>query len=114
MTQNQITSRFLQLLVVPILLGAGLVVPFFVIEWINRRAFNEDFPLMLFSFMAIHALLIAFLTVPVLRYLHATKSVRALRPSQWACLLLATGLAAVYVGVVIDQLPCFMGVPNCD
>jgi len=32
----------------------------------------------------------------------------------WTGLLLGVSLTFVYANVVIDQLPCFLGVPNCD
>ena len=41
-------------------------------------------------------------------------SLRALKLGHWAGLVLSAFLACAYVDVVIDQLPCFLGVPNCD
>jgi len=114
MTQNQTSSRIPKPLTLSLMLGAALVVPFFALEWVNRRAFNEEFPLMLFTFMSIHALLIAFLLAPVLQCLQSQRSISALKPSHWVGLLLAAFLIYGYVGVLIDQFPCFMGVPNCD
>ena len=114
MTQNQTSSRIPKSFALSLMLGATLVVPFFALEWVNRRAFNEEFPLMLFTFMSIHALLIGLLLAPVLQCLQAQRNLRTLKIGHWVGLLFAIFLIYGYVGVLIDQFPCFMGVPNCD
>jgi len=91
-----------------------LVAPFIVLQWINRRTFREDFTFVLLTFMSLHALIIVLLLTPALRRLRATKSLRALKLGHWAGLMLGAVLGYAYVDVVIDQLPCFLGVPNCD
>jgi hypothetical protein len=40
--------------------------------------------------------------------------VYALKRGHWTGLLVGLFLGYVYAGVVIDQLPCFLGVQNCD
>lgn len=95
-------------------IGAALVAPFMVLEWVNRRGFHEDFPVVLFTFMSLHALVVVLLSRPALRRLRAERSLAALTPGHWAGLALGAILAYAYVAVVIDQLPCFLGVPNCD
>lgn len=95
-------------------LSAVLVVPLFVLEWWNRREFHEEFPLELFTFMSVHSLLIVLSAAPAVRRLRSERDLRALAFGHWAGLVLSAFLAFVYVGVVVDQLPCFLGVPNCD
>lgn len=97
-----------------LLAGAALVAPFIVMELVNRRAFGEAFPFLLFTFMSLHALLIALMLAPALRRFRAAGSLRALGPGHWAGLLLGVILVFAYANVVIDQLPCFLGVPVCD
>ena len=97
-----------------LLISATLVVPLFILEWINRKTLFEEFPLVLFTFMSLHSLFIVLLLAPALRSLRAEKSLRALTFRQWVGLLLGAVLIFAYVDVVIDQLPCFLGVPNCD
>lgn len=93
---------------------AVLVVPLFVLEWWNRREFREEFPLLLFTFMSVHALLIVLSAAPAVGRLRTARNLRALTFGHWAGLAVSACLAFVYAGVVIDQLPCFLGVPNCD
>jgi len=97
-----------------LLISSGLVGPFIVLQWVNRRTFQQDFPFVLFVFMLLHSLLIVLVVTPALRRLRAEDSLSALKLSHWAGLLLGVFLAVGYVRLVMDQLPCFLGVPNCD
>jgi hypothetical protein len=99
---------------VALLIGAALVAPFIVLQWVNRRAFHEDFPFVLFAFMYLHSLLIVLVLAPALRHLAAERRLSALTRGHWIGLFIGTFLGYVYINVVIDQLPCFLGVPNCD
>ena len=51
--------------VTPLLISSTLVAPFIVLQWVNRRAFHEDFPFVLFTFMSLHSLFIVLLLTPV-------------------------------------------------
>jgi hypothetical protein len=97
-----------------LLISATLVAPFIVLELVNRMTYHEDFPFLLFTFMSLHSLFISLLLTPAVRRLRAERSLRALGFGHWAGLLLGLLLIFVYANVVIDQLPCFLGVPNCD
>ena len=97
-----------------LLISSGLVAPFMVLQWVNRRTFHEDFPFVLFVVMSLHSLFIVLALTPALRRLQAEGSLSALKLSHWAGLVLGVFLAVGYVRVVMDQLPCFLGVPNCD
>lgn len=97
-----------------LLISAALVAPFLVLQLVNRRTFHEDFPVVLFTFMSLHSLFIVLSLTPALRRLRAERSLRALGFGHWAGLLLGVLLVLVYANVLVDQLPCFLGVPNCD
>ena len=95
-------------------ISAALVAPFIVLQWVNRRAMHEDFPFVLFTFMSLHSLFIVLLLMPPLRRFRSARNLRALKLGHWAGLVLSGVLIYAYVNVVIDQFPCFLGVPNCD
>ena len=114
MTRNQAGPGTLKPFVTSLLISSTLVAPFVVLQLLNRRAFREDFPFVLFTFMSLHTLFIVLLLVPALRRLRSERNLRALKLGHWAGLVLSAFLAFAYVDVVIDQLPCFLGVPNCD
>ncbi len=114
MTRDQAGPETLKPFVTSLLISATLVAPFVVLQLVNRRAFHEDFPFVLFTFMSLHSLFIALLLTPALRRLRSERTPRALKLSHWAGLVLSALLIYAYANVVIDQLPCFLGVPNCD
>lgn len=94
--------------------GVVLVAPFAVLELVNRRAYHEEFPFTLFALMSLHSLLIVLLLTVALRRLRTDGSLRALGPGHWAGIFFGVLLIVVYANVVMDQFPCFLGVPNCD
>lgn len=96
------------------LISSALVWPVVALEWITRRTLDEGLPWVLFTFMAIHSLLTVLLLTPAVRQLRAGGGLRALRVRHWAGCVLGVVLAFGYVNLLIDQLPCFLGVPNCD
>ena len=114
MTQDQAAPGTLKSLIPPLLISATVVAPFIVLQLVNRRALHEDFPFVLFTFMALHSLIVVLLLTPALRRLRAERTLRALKLGHWAGLLLGAFLGYVFADVVIDQFPCFLGVPNCD
>ncbi len=114
MPQDQSAPGTLKSFVTALLVSSTLVAPFIVLQWVNRRAPHEGFPFVLFIFMSLHSLAIVLLLTPALRRLRSEGEFRALKLGHWAGFVLAAILVFAYVDVVIDQLPCFLGVPNCD
>ncbi len=114
MTQDQAAPGILKSFVTSLLISSTLVAPFVVLQWVNRRTFHEDFPFVLFTFMSLHSLFIVLLLTPALRRLRSERNLRALKLGHWAGLVLSAFLIFAYADVVVDQLPCFLGVPNCD
>jgi hypothetical protein len=80
--QNQAVPGILKSFRAPLLISAILVVPFFVLEWMNNRTLHEDFPFVLFVFMSLHSLFIVLLVTPALQCLRAERSLRALKPGR--------------------------------
>jgi hypothetical protein len=97
-----------------LLVAAVLVAPFAVLELVNAPGVQEGFPWVLFGFMFVNALLMAVSIAPPARRLLATRNVRTLEPTDWLLLALGVVLSWAYGAVLLDQLPCFLGVPNCD
>jgi hypothetical protein len=113
-TQDQAVPRTLSSFAMSVLISSTLVAPFIVLQWVNHRAFHEGFPFVLFTFMSLHSLLIVLLLTPAMRRLRSEGNLRALTLGHWAGLVLSAFLIFAYANVVRDQLPCFLGVPNCD
>lgn len=113
-TQKQAVPEALRSFVTSLLISSTLVVPFAILQLVNRKAFQEEFPFVFFAFMSLHSLFIALLLTPALQRFRAERNLRALKLGHWAALVLSAILTFAYANVVIDQLPCFLGVPNCD
>ena len=98
----------------PVIIACLLVIPFMILEFVNRRAYSESFPVLLFTMMWLMVFSFAFIFFPTIR------SLRAGRTSSANPFVVVPGLASLLVlawawlGLVIDQMPCFLGVPLCD
>lgn len=91
-----------------------LVLPFMILEWVNHRNLHESFPIALFGFLWLLPMAFIVILVPIVRTVRAgngitTNSINLLFRVAFLALI-----ATVWGWGVIDQLPCFMGVPNCD
>jgi hypothetical protein len=98
----------------PALVSVVLILPFMIMEVINRRNFNEGFPIVLFVILWLLPALFILTVTPIVRNVRVGSSIMA-RP---LLLLLKVVFLAFIVwmwfGIMIDQMPCFLGVPNCD
>lgn len=98
------------------LVGLILVLPFAVIEAVNNTITGRSAPGLIVLFGLLWLLAAAFIVilVPLVRAVRAGGGVAA-NPFH---LLFRVALLALIVmtwaGIVVDQMPCFMGVPNCD
>jgi hypothetical protein len=100
----------------PAIISSFLILPFMALELINRQGLRarEGFPVALFAVLWL---------LPVAFILILGRTARQIRTGDTggrhlitlaagaACLLV---IAWVWGAVVLDQMPCFLGVPNCD
>ena len=86
-----------------------LMAPFIILESATTGGFPRGFPAALFGFMWVLGLSF----VGILRSVAAGR-----RADPNFMLVLKIGalvlIAWIWVTLVIDQMPCFLGVPNCD
>jgi hypothetical protein len=85
-----------------------------VMEVVNRRNFNEGFPVVLFVTMWLLPLLFIFTATPIVRNIRAGNKLIASPVMLAIRVIFLAFLVWLWFGVVIDQMPCFLGVPNCD
>jgi hypothetical protein len=97
----------------PALISALHVLPFMIMEVVNRRNLPEGFPIPLFVFMWLLGLTLLALVMPILRSL-ATGNRAMANPSLLLRGVFLILIASVWATLVADQMPCFLGVPNCD
>lgn len=98
----------------PAVITSIIVLPFMLLELINRRDFHEDFPFPLFGILWLLQVIFILVLMPIVHKVRAGQSIMVnpvnllLRAS---FLILITSL---WIGIILDQMLCFLGVPNCD
>jgi len=107
-------SRNLAKFRLPLIASMLLVIPFILMELVNRWTFNEGFPFSLLGFMGAVALAFGFGQTAFVRQLRTGK--KGLGTILLLVLLLVViGLSIwSFTHLLADQMPCFLGVPNCD
>jgi hypothetical protein len=90
-----------------------VVLPFMVLELVNRRNF-EEFAFPLFGLLWLLGLSFILILLAFARKLRVQPRAEG-NPLRFlpaaVCMIL---IAWLWVTLVADQLPCFLGVPNCD
>ena len=98
----------------PVIVGGLLVLPFMALEFVNTRGFNGSFPLALFVFMWLLGSAFLLAATNFVRRLQAAGGTPHNALRVLPALALSIAIAWLWVGLVADQMPCFLGVPNCD
>lgn len=100
----------------PAIISSFLVFPFMTLEFVNARAFPgfaQSFPIPLFAMMWLLAFSFVYILARIVRGESAEgRRVPALGAGLGVVVLVL--IAFAWVGIVVDQMPCFFGVPNCD
>lgn len=104
--------RIIRALITPAFISLGLLLPFVVLELINRRRLSEGFPFALFALMWALTFSFILILISIVRRLRERDGEQtiALAPK----VILLTLIASLWGFLVIDQMPCFLGVLNCD
>ena len=113
--EGDIMQAILTNLRAPALISFLLILPFMILEVVNRRNFNEGFPIPLFVFMWVLPILFIVTLMPVVRNLRrAGNSLMASPVNLLIRVVIFVLIAWMWTSIIIYQMPCFMGVPNCD
>ena len=98
------------------LLSLILVLPFALLESLNNTITNQNAPGLIVLFGLLWLLPVAFIVilVPLVRKVRAGRSVGENPINLVLRVALLALIATLWGGLLIDQMPCFMGIPNCD
>lgn len=107
-------KNFLASLKSPALISFLLMLPFILLEWVNRRNLDEGFPFLLFGLLWLLPLAFLLILTPIIRNIGAGKGLMAKPFSLLFGVVALIFITLIWGGLVMDQLPCFLGVPNCD
>lgn len=109
-----IKSNLIHNLRAPALISTLLVLPFVVLELVNRRGFNEGFPVALFGLLWLLPLAFSLLLLPIMRRRPEGAMTPASRLGLWTRMAAVGLIVFIWIALVADQMPCFLGRPNCD
>ena len=98
----------------PALISFLLVIPFMIMEVVNRRNLSEGFPIPLFVIMWLLPVLFILTVTPLIRNVRAGNSLLANPILLLVRVVFLSFLVWMWFGILLDQMPCFLGVPNCD
>ena len=98
----------------PAIISFILILPFMIMEIVNRRNFNEGFPIPLFAILWLLPILFIVTVMPIIRNVRAGNRLLASPINLVFRVVFLSFIMWMWFGIVIDQMPCFLGVPNCD
>ena len=98
------------------LLSFLLVLPFAILESLNNTIATQNAPGLIVLFGLLWLLPVAFIVilVPLVRTVRAGETFLTNPINLLLRVALLTLIAMMWGDLLIDQIPCFMGVPNCD
>ena len=98
----------------PVVVSFILVIPLVILELINQPASVHDFPFSLFIVLWVLPILFTLILIPIVRNVREGTSLATKPLSFIFNILLLLVITFMWFGILTDQMPCFMGVPNCD
>ena len=98
------------------IVGLVLALPFAVLELVSNPVTRESAPSLALLFGLLWLLPTAFVAIvaPIVRGARAGHGILANPAGILLRLPLLLLIAVAWTGLLIDQMPCFLGVPNCD
>lgn len=98
----------------PALIGVLFVIPFIVMEVVNTRNINAVFNIPLFGIMWLLPTIFIIILMPVIRNVRTGNSFAEKPVTLVLSILFLVLIALAWGSIVADQMPCFLGAPNCD
>ena len=97
----------------PALISLMVLLPFMILEFVNRRAFHEAFPLALFGLMWLLGIVFVLILVPLVRSLRAREGGKLDLGTVLIRVAMLGLITWLWVNILLNQLPCFLGAPFC-
>lgn len=95
------------------LASLALVAPFAGLEYVQSRSFSS-MPVTLFVVMWLLPLAFFIVLTPLVKGAAQATNDMTSRFGLLGRVTILVALASIWVSLVSDQMPCFMGTPNCD
>ena len=107
---NPKLKRFLT----PLLLGLLCALPFAIMESVNLGAIPVPFPYAIFLYLWLMFALFFLCLFAILRISRSKMGSKERLPAYLLNALVIVFAVMSIINILIDQWPCFLGVPNCD
>ena len=91
-----------------------IVIPFMIMEVVTTQNLNSIFNVPLFGIMWFLPIIFILILMPIVRDVRAGNNLTAKPVILVFSLILLVLIVLAWSGIVADQMPCFLGVPNCD
>ncbi len=96
------------------IIGSILILPLVILELVYGQASYSNFPVPLFAILWLLPVMFVLMIAPAVRGVWGGSAILANPTVLLFRLAFAVLIAVFWAGLVIDQMPCFLGVPNCD
>jgi hypothetical protein len=94
--------------------GLLVTLPFMILEWVTSSdAPRSDFSTLMFGVMAVSAGLFALMLMQAARTVRAGNMTIARSTSVVLRAVLVGLIGSAWLGLVVDQMPCFLGAKGC-
>ena len=91
-----------------------IVLPFIILEMINGQDLDLGFPTALFFMLWLLPVIFIATLLPIIRTIQNREPLLAHPILLFLRVAFLVFIAVMWMNIMIDQTPCFMGVPNCD
>jgi len=98
----------------PALISLLLVIPFMIMEVINTQDLNTIFNIPLFGIIWLLPMIFIVILIPIVQNVRAGNSLMAKPVRLIISVVFLVLIALMWTTLIVDQIPCFLGIPNCD
>ena len=96
------------------LIGFLVVLPLIILELVNGQDLNLGFPTALFFMLWLLPVLFTITLLPIIRTMQSGENILTHPTLLLLRVIFMAFITLMWINIIIDQMPCFMGVPNCD
>ena len=107
-------QTFLTSFRIPAMVSFILVIPFIIMEVVTTQDINAIFNAPLFGILWLLLMIFMLILLPIVRDVSAGNKLTAKPVILVFRVMLIILIALAWGGIVADQMPCFLGIPNCD
>jgi hypothetical protein len=98
----------------PAMIGLAFMLPLMLLELVNRQGLGKAFPWPLFGVLWLLPAAFFLTLLPLVQRVRAGEAITARPMGMLVRVALLLLFASLWAAIIQDQMPCFLGIPNCD